>query len=205
MYYRKGQLPILFTNLIALFLFSSHFIIRKNYEFIIYIGVIIFFLALILITNKKVYYPNAVLWGLTGWAIMHMAGGSIYLGQTKLYELMILPLSQKYPVFRYDQLVHIIGFGAATLTMFYVLKPLLRADINRPIALSIIVVLTGLGIGALNEIIEFITTCVIPETGVGGYVNTSLDLVADFFGAVLALCILRLKHCLAGLKEPPVL
>jgi len=133
MYYRKGQLPIVYTNLVALIIFGFGFISKKNYEFIIYVAVIIFFILLIIFTNKKIYYPNPVLWGLTLWAVMHMAGGSLYIGGTKLYEVMILPLSKNYPVFRYDQLVHIIGFGAATLAMFYVLKPLFgRISANGP-------------------------------------------------------------------------
>jgi uncharacterized membrane protein YjdF len=198
-YYRKGQLPILFTNLIALIVFGTSFISKRNYEFIIYVAVIIFFILLIILTNKKVYYPNPVLWGLTLWAVMHMAGGSLYIGDKKLYELMIFRLSENYPIFRYDQLVHIIGFGTATLTMFYVLKPLLRPDLNRWTALSIIVFTSGLGVGAFNEILEFITALVVPETGVGGYVNTSLDLVADATGALAALVILRLTQ---GNKPP---
>ena len=34
--------------------------------------------------------------------------------------------------------------------------------------------------------IEFAATLMAPETGVGGYMNTSLDLVADFVGAIIA-------------------
>ena len=43
----------------------------------------------------------------------------------------------------------------------------------------------GLGFGGLNEIIEFGATVISPNTGVGGYVNTALDLVADLIGALL--------------------
>lgn len=46
--------------------------------------------------------------------------------------------------------------------------------------------MAGLGVGALNEIIEFFATVVVPETGVGGYENTALDLVADLIGALSA-------------------
>ncbi|MBF8270367.1 MAG: DUF2238 protein [Gammaproteobacteria bacterium] len=45
---KKGQLPILLVNAIALTAFSILFITRQNYEFLLYIGVIIFFLGLIL-------------------------------------------------------------------------------------------------------------------------------------------------------------
>jgi len=194
LYRRKGQLQILIFNLVTLVFFSADFISRKNYEFIIYVGVIFVFIGLIIISNRKVYYPNAVLWALSIWALLHMAGGSLYIGKAKLYELMILRLSQSHPVLRYDQLVHIFGFGTATVTLFYVLKPLLRTDLTRWTALSIVVVLTGLGVGALNEIVEFITSCIVPKSGVGGYVNTSLDLVSNLLGALLALVVIRITH-----------
>lgn len=186
---RKGQWPILIVNVIAVLIFSVLFWRQGNFEFIIYVGVIIFFLILIAATNSRIYYPNIVLWALTVWAFLHMAGGGIFIGGTKLYEIMLVRFSDD--IFRYDQFVHIVGFAAATVTMFYVLKPLLRPDLNRYWALYIIVVMAGLGLGALNEIIEFFNSVILPETGVGGYLNTSLDLAADLIGAILAMVVVR--------------
>ncbi len=189
---RKGQLPILIFNLCILAGFFVHFFSQKNYEFVLYIGTIVFFLAVFLAANSKVYFPNALLWSLTLWSLMHLCGGAVYIRQTRLYEIILIPLSDKYPVLRYDQLVHIIGFGAATVTMFYILKPLLRPDLKTWTALSIVVISAGLGIGALNEIVECIATAIVPETGVGGYLNTALDLIADLIGAILAMAVIRL-------------
>ena len=188
---KKGQLPILLVNAIAVVLFTILFASRKNYEFLLYIGVIIFFLIVILATNKKVDYPNGVLWGLTFWALLHMSGGGLYIRGAKLYELILVPISADYGIFRYDQFVHIVGFGAATLVMYHVLKPSLMPGLRRGPALFIVVVMAGLGVGALNEIIEFIATVLVPETGVGGYTNTSLDLVSDLIGAIAAVMIIR--------------
>jgi putative membrane protein len=190
---RKGQIPILVVNAVALAIFTILFLSRKNYEFLLYIGVIIFFLVLILGTNKKVEYPNSVLWGLTAWALLHMSGGGLYIGEIKLYEVMLVTLSEEYHIFRYDQFVHIIGFGVATLVMYFLIKPLLRPELDRWTALSIVVVMAGLGVGALNEIVEFAATVLMPETGVGGYMNTSLDLVSDLVGAVVAIVIIRVR------------
>lgn len=191
---KKGQWPILLVNVCMLVAFAGFYVARQNYEFIIYIGVIVFFLALILATNRKVEYPNGVLWGLTLWALLHMAGGSFSFGGTRLYEIVLLPLSETYPVLRYDQFVHIVGFAVATLVMYHLLRPLLKAERRRWTALSIVVVMAGLGVGALNEIVEFLATVLLPETGVGGYVNTSLDLVADLLGAVLGLVVIRIRN-----------
>ena len=42
-----------------------------------------------------------------------------------------------------------------------------------------------MGFGALNELVEFVATLIVPETNVGGYLNTGWDLVANLFGATL--------------------
>lgn len=194
MRFRKGQIPILISILCALAVFSAHFVTRKNYEFIIYVGVIVFFLVVFIVTNERVYYPNSVLWGLVVWAIMHMAGGSVRIKGALLYKIILIPLSESYHIFRYDQLVHIVGFGVATLTLFYLLRPLLGTNVKGWGALSIILVAAGLGVGAFNEVIEFIVSSVVPESNVGGYLNTSLDLVSDLIGAVLALVVIRVTN-----------
>lgn len=192
---KKGQLPILLVNVIALVGFSALYISRQNYEFLIYVGVIVFFLGLILFTNDKVNLPNSVLWGLTAWALLHMSGGGLYLGGTKLYELILIPIvGDPYWIFKYDQFVHIIGFGTATLAMYFLVKPSLKAGRRKWISLSIVVVMAGLGVGALNEIIEFFATVIAPETGVGGYINTSLDLVADLIGGLGAMLYVYIKE-----------
>ena len=151
-------------------------------------------LVVILYTNKEVNYPNFVLWGLTLWGIIHMLGGGLRLSNGEvLYSLILIPISKSYGIFRYDQLVHVFGFGIATLIMYVLLKPLLKKDIKKFTALSIIIIMAGFGVGALNEMIEFLATVFTPQTGVGGYINTSLDLVADLIGAILALIIIRVK------------
>ncbi|MEK6848415.1 MAG: DUF2238 domain-containing protein [Nanoarchaeota archaeon] len=190
---KKSQFPILIVNVLAILIFSLLFIKQKNYEFIIYVGVIVFFLLLILFTNSRVNYPNSILWGLTLWAVLHMSGGGLYPGGTRLYEIILIPISTAYEVFKYDQFVHIIGFGVATLAMYAVLKPKLKPIHGKWVALGIIIVMAGLGVGALNEMLEFLATILAPETGVGGYVNTSLDIVADLIGALLAFAYIRLR------------
>ncbi len=191
---RKEQVPILVVNLCVLFFFGLLFASRKNYEFLLYIGVIVLFLGLIIATNNRVSYPNGVLWGLTVWGFLHMSGGGLYVRGTKLYEIILIPISERYEIFRYDQFVHIVGFGVATLVMCTLLKPLLKPDVQKWTALSIVLVMAGLGVGALNEIVEFGATVLVPETGVGGYTNTSLDLVSDLIGAIAAMAVIRIRR-----------
>ena len=191
---KKNQIRVLAFLLLFLIPFTIYFATLKNYEFLMYIGVIFFFMAVIILTNKRVDYPLPVLWGLAAWALLHMSGGGFFINGTRLYEIMLIPLSETYPVLRYDQFVHIIGFGVATMLMFYLLRPLLPIRIKKWAALSIVIIMAGLGVGALNEIIEFTATVLAPETGVGGYENTSLDMVADLVGAVLAMGFLYWKE-----------
>ncbi|MCD4694054.1 DUF2238 domain-containing protein [bacterium] len=199
MYFKKGQLKILIINLVLLLLFGAIFLNRQNYEFILYVGVIFLFLILIITTNKKVLYPNYILWGLTLWSFMHMSGGGIYIQGKKIYEIILFPImGDPYYIFKYDQLVHIIGFGVATLLMYHLINLSTKNQNKKLISLSIVLVMAGLGAGALNEILEFIATVFVPETGVGGYINTSLDLVADLIGSLIALIYIIYKEKKGG-------
>ncbi|MFH1427524.1 MAG: DUF2238 domain-containing protein [Patescibacteria group bacterium] len=192
MFIKKEQIPLLIFMVMAIIFFTIIFSLRKNYEFLMYIGVIILFFSIVLYTNKKLQYPNIILWGLSFWAILHMSGGGLYIGGKKIYELILIPLvGEPYYIFRFDQFVHILGFGVATLIMYHLLKPWLLEGNKSKVAIPIVVVMAGLGVGALNEIVEFIATVIVPETGVGGYINTSLDLVSDLVGALIALIIIK--------------
>ena len=117
---KRGQLPILIVNLVMLVGFIIFYFGRQNYEFLMYIGVIIFFLVLIVATNKKHNLSNGVLWGLTLWAFLHMAGGSFLHNGAIWYkwELINIFSNDNFFILRYDQFVHFIGFGVATLIAY---------------------------------------------------------------------------------------
>jgi hypothetical protein len=191
---KKEHTVLLLINLALIIGFGALFLARLNYEFLIYVGVIIFFLCLIGISLKKVDYTLGSLVGLTVWSALHLAGGGITIGEGRLYDLMLIRLSETYPVFRYDQFVHIWGFGTSTLVVFSLLAGKLKKPVENPIALGIVLVMAGLGMGALNEILEFAVTIWVPQSGVGGYLNTSLDLCANLIGAILALVYIRLRY-----------
>ncbi len=195
---KKEHVFLLFVNLILIVAFGSLFAARANYEFIIYVGVIIFFLCLIGITIKKVDYTLGSLIGLTVWSALHLAGGGVVIGDGRLYDVVLVRLSETYPIWRYDQLVHIWGFGASTLVAYSLLSRALKVPISSPIALGIVIVMAGLGMGALNEILEFFVSMCVPGSGVGGYLNTSLDLCADLIGAMLAMIYIRFRYWKRG-------
>jgi uncharacterized membrane protein YjdF len=191
---KPGHIVLLIINICLLLAFGTVFLLRKNYEFVIYVGVIIVCLALIYLTFLKVRYSTATLLGLTIWSLMHMAGGAVYINNVRLYDIILIPLSQTYPILRYDQVVHIFGFAAATLTMFDLLRPLLKENLQHFVALSVVVVMAGLGVGAFNEIVEALVSAIVPSSGVGGYLNTALDLISDLIGAALAMVFIKLRY-----------
>ncbi len=191
---KKGQLPVFLVHGVALVIFTFIFVSRRNYEFMAYIGVIVSVMLLILYTNNRVDYPNGLLWGLTLWSLMHMSGGGIFIGGKKLYGLMILNIvGEPYNIFRYDQLAHVVGFAVATILAYTIIKPILIKE-HRWAALSIVIIMAGLGMGALNEIIEFTMTVVTSNSGVGGYINNALDLVANLVGALIAMVFIYYKE-----------
>jgi len=183
------QLRVLLAiNLAFLLGFGIVFLNRQNYEFIIYEGVIIGVLGLIGISLHHIEYTPSALIGLTVWSALHLAGGGIAVGNGRLYDVMLIRLSTAYPILRYDQFVHIWGFGASTLVMYSLLRRVPGRPNQHRVALGVVTVMAGLGVGALNEILEFIVSVCVPGSGVGGYINTSLDLCADLLGALLGWC-----------------
>ncbi len=172
-------------------LFAVRFLLNANHEFLIYIIVVLAVGMLIALTHKTVRYPFACLVGLAVWALMHLAGGGIRVRCDVLYGLILIPISEKYSILRYDQVVHAFGFGVSTLILYHLLGNLLSKKDMRRFSVGLIVVMAGAGLGALNENIEFLLTVLLPQTGVGGYENTSLDLCSNLAGAVAAYLLVR--------------
>ncbi|MCL2118428.1 MAG: hypothetical protein FWH27_08395, partial [Planctomycetaceae bacterium] len=108
-----------------------------------------------------------------------------------LYGLILIPISETYAILRYDQVVHAFGFGVSTLIMYHLLAKLLSNGDMKRFSTGLIVVMAGAGLGAFNENIEFLLTVFLPQTGVGGYENTSLDLWSNLIGAVVAYFLAR--------------
>ena len=186
---KREHYLLLGINVALILGFGAVFVVRANYEFLIYVGVVVVLLGLVAVSMRSVAYTWGALIGLTVWSAMHLAGGAIQIGDGRLYDLILLPLSRTYPILRYDQLVHLWGFGAATVVGYCLLAEELIRPIKHPIAVGIVITMTGLGLGALNEILEFGVMLAVPGAGVGGYLNTSLDLVADLIGALGGLCV----------------
>ncbi|MFO7807286.1 MAG: DUF2238 domain-containing protein [Candidatus Moraniibacteriota bacterium] len=146
------------------------------------------FFVLIAVTLYRSEFDEIILGGLSLWGLLHMAGGGLKIGGDVLYSLKLFPILeiQNTIVLKYDQAVHFFGFAISVLVVYHLLKPYLNQKTNWKVVYPIIAV-AGMGLGAINEIVEFIAVVAFPETNVGGYANTALDLVFNFLGAVAAI------------------
>lgn len=156
-----------------------------NMEFVLYTGAMVVYIAVVLGLDRRVRLSGLVLWLLAVWGLVHMAGGIVPIPASAadgekavLYALRVV---EGLP--RYDQVVHTFGFFAATLVCGEALAAAVGSGKRLPFGLAAGATLMGMGLGAFNEVVEFVMTLVLPKTGVGGYTNTGWDLVSNMIGA----------------------
>jgi hypothetical protein len=171
--------------------FTAWFVVRGNAEFLLYAATMAALIALVGATQRTAALPPALLWALSLWGLAHMAGGGVRVGDGVLYNLMLLPVAGEgeRAVLKYDQLVHAYGFGVTAWLLRHLLArhyPATRGTWT----LAVYPALGAMGLGAVNEIIEFGAVLSVPDTNVGGYDNLALDLVFNGLGAVVAVTIL---------------
>jgi uncharacterized membrane protein YjdF len=164
-----------------------------NTEFLFYIAVVLILGVVVLFVDRRVGLSPVLIWLLSLWGLLHMAGGLVPVPESwpvegskaVFYSLWIIP-----NLLKYDHVVHAYGFGLATWTCWQSLRFALKR--SEPTGgILFLCVLGGMGLGGLNEIIEFIATLVIPNTNVGGYVNTGWDLVSNLVGSCIAAVMIR--------------
>ena len=175
-----------------LVVFSAWFFSIGNNEFIIYVVTMLVLLGLIGSTLRVGEYPPAMLWSLALWGLLHCAGGGVPVNGSVLYATQVLPLigdgSTEMTLLKYDQILHALGFGITAWVLWHVLTRH-YPETRQSWTAYTFPALASMGLGAVNEIIEFSAVVIVQDTGVGGYVNTALDLVFNATGAVIAMLI----------------
>ena len=163
-----------------------------NREFVFYIIVMLLLVCAVWFVHRAISVTTATLWALSVWGLAHMAGGLLAVPESwpidgdirVLYSLWLIPERLKY-----DQVVHAYGFGVATWVCWQGIGAAMRGrggDAAPTFGLMVLAATSGMGLGALNEVVEFAATLLVPETNVGGYLNTGWDLVANATGATTA-------------------
>jgi hypothetical protein len=158
-----------------------------NWEFVLYIAVVLGLGLFILAIRRRAGFTTGLLWALSLWGLLHVIGGLVPvpynwpIAGTKrvFYSWWIIP-----DLVKYDNPVHAYGMAVATWACWQGLRTAtgLRAPTAGTLAIA---ALAGIGLGALNEVVEFIATLFL-ETNVGGYRNTGFDLIYNTIGAVIA-------------------
>lgn len=167
-------------------------LLRGNLEFLFYIAVMLILIGCVWLVDRYVTLSTGVLWALSFWGLAHMAGGLLVVpagwpvssDSRVLYTLWLIPERLKY-----DQVVHAYGFGTTTWVCWQGLRAAIRrrgGSAAPTLGLMVLAATAALGFGALNEVVEFAATLLVPETNVGGYRNTGWDLVANSCGATVA-------------------
>ncbi|HUR78819.1 MAG TPA: DUF2238 domain-containing protein [Acidimicrobiales bacterium] len=129
-------------------------------------------------TDRAANFSDVALVGLALWGIGHLAGGIVEIPGDRILYNALLPGR-----IHFDSVVHFIGFGSAGLAC----SDAMRNYVTLPPRASFLVAwLAAMGIGALNEVIEFGITHVQTATQIGGFQNTGRDLVANMLGGATA-------------------
>jgi hypothetical protein len=189
----RRLLPVaLFTGsyLLAAVIFAFA---RGNLEFVFYIAVMAVLIGVVLAVHRRVSLAAATLWCLSIWGALHMAGGLVQVpdgwpvagDSNVLYNLWLVP-----PLLKFDQAVHAYGFGVATWVCWQGLRAGVARQRGQRVqptpGLVLLAATAGMGLGAVNEVIEFAAVLLLPNTNVGGYINTGWDLVANMVGSLVA-------------------
>ena len=174
-------------NATYLFWGGAYFLQDLNFEFVIYVAVIVVIIGSVLLTAHKTEFPAWQLWLLSIWGVMHVLGGTVMIDGGVLFGYHIYPLLDlggDFYILKYDQVVHAYLYGLVAVMAFFQLRRMAAA--SSIVTLLFISVLISEGISALNEIMEFLIAVSIEENGVGGYENAMLDLMFNLGGALVA-------------------
>jgi hypothetical protein len=147
--------------------------------------------SVVAVARRRSLPPALALAGATS-VVLHLAGGLVRVGDGVLYNA-----SAGGEVLRYDHLAHAVGIFVGTWLLWELLVPLSAAAARRP-PLVLLALLAGLGLGAVNETVEFLATQAHGGGHVGGYTNTGWDLVVNSMAGVVAGVVLSRRRDLAA-------
>ncbi|MGE3181034.1 MAG: hypothetical protein AB7N71_05335 [Phycisphaerae bacterium] len=190
-------------RLIPLFSFTGAYLLtatiaaiaKGNSEFVFYLVVMAILVAAITLIHRIANLSLPLLWCLSIWGLLHMAGGLVPVPESwpisgdkrVLYSWWLIP-----GMLKYDQVVHAFGFGVTTWLCWQGMCASFRrvggttAPVRPTFGRMVLCAAAGMGFGAANEVVEFAATLLMPDTNVGGYQNTGWDLVSNMIGTIIA-------------------
>jgi len=175
--------------------FIFWFVFNKNKEFSFYaMGIIIMFFFF-LYNIRRMNLSPFVLWGFVIVGFLHLFGGAIQIFGVRLYDLMslnLIDLGGEFVLVKYDQIIHFFSTFFAFLGLSQIYNEHAREEISKNKKegfknIYLVFLFAAFGISCTNEIVEFFPAYFWSDNGVGGYVNTILDLYANFLGSLFGM------------------
>lgn len=148
------------------------------HEFFLYACAILLTILAVWWYLRRLPFPTWLLAAIQIGILMHFAGAFVPIEGGRLYDATVAGL-------RFDKYVHAFNSFAGAALMTHLLK---ATDSRSPL-MSVIIILTVLGAGAVVEIVEYLVTITVKSNGVGPYDNNMQDLIANLIGALLFECI----------------
>lgn len=133
---------------------------------------------------RRQVLPNWLVVGLSMLAVGHLCGGLIRIGDEVLYNT-----DPGWELLQYDHVFH----ASASALGVAVLWTLASSKIDGRHLGLMLCALGALGLGALNELVEYLATLAHRGSHVGGYTNTGWDFVANTFGVVVGAAVLATR------------
>jgi uncharacterized membrane protein YjdF len=136
---------------------------------------------------RRTAFPGLLAAGLTVAAIASLAGGLVAVGHDVLYNASTGPYNPSLGThyLQYDHLAHAYTSFVVVFACWFILAAPHAGHARRG-ELILLAVGAALGLGGLNEMVEFIATLAHHGAHAGGYWNTGWDLVSNFIGATVA-------------------
>jgi len=137
-------------------------------------------LVTLVFTLRTKALPAPVAFAAAASAVVHLAGGLVQVGDDVLYNT-----SPGLELLRYDHFGHALGIFVGALLVWEVFVQDAFVVTGRG-SLVAVTVLAALGLGAVNEAVEFVSTLAHGGSHIGGYTNTGWDLVTNTLAGLLA-------------------
>jgi len=191
---KKVRLPrsIILVVVIYLVAATSAAVSLQNWHFLsIYIPFFIAVAILLAILHRRVHFSAALLWFLSLWGALHLAGRLVIIPSTwdhQGHEQILYSWWVIGQWLKYDHIVHALGFGTCTWLSWEALRASIQQRLGRKLYPSMgmifLCVFTGMGLGAINEIIEFLIIVKSSAISISSYADTCQDLIANLVGSL---------------------
>jgi len=193
--YSLSLILLVLFNLLYVLGFGVYYVGIQNYEFLVYIGVLVLIGAVVIGTLRYSKLDKFALWGLSIWGFLHMAGGGIRIGASNLYSVRLIDIISgegQFYILKMDQVIHFYGFFITAIVIYQILRN--NFKIGEHTKLAVFLAWIGsMGLGALNEVVEFVAFVSLSQTGVGDVYNTGLDLIFNMCGALVGAFVQRFR------------